>query len=47
MIETEFNYHGISYDERMAIFQLFHDDEDLETEVAHCFFGAVTEGCLQ
>ena len=28
--DTEFSYHGISFDERMAIFRLFHDDDNSE-----------------
>ena len=27
----DFSYHGISFDERMAIFRLFRDGEKLET----------------
>ena len=47
IIDTEFSYHGISFDERMAIFSLFRDDEDLADVVEQISTGLTTEGCLQ
>ena len=45
--DTEFSYHGISFDERLAIFSLFRDDEDLGGVVEPCSAGFVTEGFAQ
>ena len=47
LTDTEFSYHGISFDERMAIFRLFHDDDELGTIVEPCSAGFITEGFAQ
>lgn len=47
LTDTEFSYHGISFDERLAIFRLFHDDDEPGTIVEPCSAGFVTEGFAQ
>ncbi len=47
MIDTEFSYHGISFDERMAIFSLFHDDEDPKSLVDQGASGLIPEKQMQ
>lgn len=47
LLDTDFSYHGISYDERMAIFHLFRDDEELKNEAVEVAAGIITEGKRQ
>jgi len=47
LLDTEFSNHGISFDERMAIFRLFHDDEELGVVVEPFSAGLASEGYVQ
>lgn len=47
MFDAELSYHGISFDERMAIFSLFREDEELEAALEPCPAGLASKGYLQ
>jgi len=47
LTDTDFIYHGISFDERLAIFRLFHDDDEFVAIVEPGLAGFVTEGFAQ
>lgn len=47
LTDTDFIYHGISFDERLAIFRLFHDDDEFGAIVEPGSAGFATEGFAQ
>jgi hypothetical protein len=47
LTDTDFIYHGISFNERLAIFRLFHDDDEFVAIVEPGSAGFVTEGFAQ
>lgn len=47
MMETDYNYQGITFDERLAIRHLFINDEDARVAPEQPPAGLLSEGTMQ